>query len=433
MLLLLVAMANVGLAQESDSQWGQWRGPLGTGESTTATPPSRWSETENVKWKTKLPGLGHSSPVVWGETIVVTSAVPFGEKFNPIPDTAPGAHDNLTVSQKFKFVAIGVSRVDGTIKWQTELHEAIPHEGAHVSGSLASASPVTDGKHVIVSFGTYGIYCLDLDGILIWKKTLGKMNTKHGHGEGASPVMFEETLVVNWDHEGESFLVALNKSTGQEIWRKPRKEVTSWSSPIVYSHKGSPQVIVAGTSAVRGYDLKTGGIIWECSGLSNNIVATPIAHDGMVFVGSSYEIKSMFAIDLENAKGDITGTQNVVWKRATRTPYVPSPLLYRGNLFFLRHYQGVLSIVEAKTGEESIGPFRMNGVRNIYASPVAADGKIFITDRDGITLVVSETEMPRMLSVNRLDDRFSATIALAGSELFLRGENSLYCIAEVKE
>ena len=140
----------------------------------------------------------------------------------------------------------------------------------------------------------------------------------------------------------------------------------------------------------------------------------------------------MFAIDLNNAKGDITGTQNVVWKRQTRTPYVPSPLLYRGNLYFLRHYQGVLSVVDAKSGDETVGPFRMNGIRDIYASPVAADGKIFITDRDGITLVVSEPELPRLLSANRLDDRFSATIALAGSELFLRGEKFLYCIAEEK-
>jgi outer membrane protein assembly factor BamB len=255
------------------------------------------------------------------------------------------------------------------------------------------------------------------------------MNSKHAHGEGASPALFENTLVINWDHEGKSFIVALNKNTGEEIWRADRDEVTSWSSPIVYSHNGRPQVIVAGTSAVRAYDLKTGSVIWECSGLSNNIVATPIAFDGMVFVGSSYEIKSMFAIKLEGAQGDITGTENVVWKRASRTPYVPSPLLYRGSLYFLRHYQGILSIANADSGEELTGPFRLNGIRDIYASPVAADGKIFITDRDGITLVISEPEMPRLLSANKLDDRFSASIAMVGRDLFLRGEEFLYCIS----
>ncbi|MFT7633457.1 MAG: outer membrane protein assembly factor BamB [Mariniblastus sp.] len=417
-------------ADEAWNQWGQWRGPIGTGESPTAKPPTRWSETENVRWKTRLPGMGHSTPVVWAQTVIITTAIPFGQKFESIPDSAPGTHDNLPVSQEFKFVAVGLDRANGKIKWQTELHTSIPHEGSHVSGSLASASPIIDGTHVIVSFGTYGIYCLDLDGKLVWEKSLGKMNTKHGHGEGASPALFGNTLIVNWDHEGQSFIVALDKRTGNEIWRQPRREVTSWSSPVIYTHNDVTQVIVAGSSAVRGYDLKTGGILWECSGLSNNIVATPIARDGIVFVGSSYEIKSMFAIDLEGAVGDITGTENVIWKRSTRTPYVPSPLLYRGSLFFLRHYQGVLSIVDAKTGEETIGPFRLNGIRDLYASPVAADGKIYLTDRDGITLVISQPDLPRLLSANKLDDRFSASIAMAGSDLFLRGEKFLYCLSE---
>ena len=430
MQLCFVLSVQISLAQNSRTQWGQWRGPLGTGESPSANPPVRWSETENVRWKTQIPGLGHSSPVVWKQTVFVTTAIPFGEKFEPIADKAPGSHDNLKVSQKFKFVVLAINRADGKIKWQTEVHQAIPHEGAHVSASLASASPVTDGKHVIASFGTYGIYCFDFDGKLIWRKSLGKMLTKHGHGEGASPAMFENTVIINWDHEGDSFVVALNKNSGEEIWRVNRDEVTSWSSPIIYAHKGNPQVIVAGTGAVRGYDLASGKVIWECSGLSNNIVATPIALDGIVYVGSSYEIKSMFAIRLDGAKGDITGSKNVVWKRASRTPYVPSPLLYRDSLYFLRHYQGILTVAKAQTGDETIGPFRLNGLGNVYASPVAADGKIFITDRDGTTMVISQKEMPRLLSANRLNDSFSASAALVDRELFLRGEKFLYCLAE---
>lgn len=431
---LAVSGCQIGFSQTANSetvnQWAQWRGPLGTGEAPAAKPPIRWSETENVRWKTKLPGLGHSSPVVWDQTVVLTTAIPFGEKFPPIADDAPGSHDNLKVSQEFKFVALAIDRASGKIKWEKVLHKAIPHEGAHVSASLASGSPIIDGQHIIAYFGTYGIYCLDLDGNVVWKKYLGTMNSKHAHGEGASPALFENTLVINWDHEGGSFIVALDKTTGEELWRADRKEVTSWSSPIVYSHNGQPQVIVAGTSAVRAYDLKSGQVIWECSGLSNNIVATPIAHDGTVYVGSSYEIKSMFAIQLDGAKGDITGTANVLWKKASRTPYVPSPLLYRESLYFLRHYQGILSIADAESGDETMGPFRLNGIRDIYASPVAADGKIFITDRDGITLVISEPEMPRLLSANKLDDSFSASLAIVGNDIFLRGEKYLYCIAE---
>ncbi|MDG1872388.1 MAG: PQQ-binding-like beta-propeller repeat protein [Mariniblastus sp.] len=421
---------DVTVAQKWESNWGQWRGPIGTGESPTATPPSQWSETQNVRWKTPLEGLGHGTPVVWGKTVIVTTAIPFGPKFEAIPDNAPGSHDNLKVSQKFKFDVIAINRNDGEIKWQKTLHTAIPHEGSHVSGSLASASPVTDGTHIFAYFGTYGIYCLDFEGNVVWRKSIGTMSTKHAHGEGASPALYGNTLIVNWDHEGDSFILALNKNTGEQIWKVDRKEVTSWSSPIVYQHRDVVQVIVAGTNAVRAYNLEDGKVIWSCGGLSNNIVATPIAHEGVVFVGSSYEIKSMLAIQLDGAQGDISNSQNVVWRRATRTPYVPSPLLYRGSLYFLRHYQGIISIANAKTGEELVGPFRLNGIRDVYASPVAADGKIFITSRDGITLVISEPEMPKLLSANRLDDSFSASLALVDGEIFLRGEKNLYCVAK---
>lgn len=425
--ICLVAVSS-GLAQQDPNQWGQWRGPWGTGESTTAKPPVRWSETENVRWKTRLPGLGHSTPVVWGDTVFVTLAAKVGDPFPPRPDTAPGAHDNLRVDSRHRFAVVAIDRKSGEIKWDKTVHEAIPHEGGHYTASLASASPSTDEKHVFAFFGSYGMYCLDFEGNTVWKKTLGTMNSKHGHGEGASPYLYGNTLVVNWDHEGQSFIAAFEKSTGKEIWRLRREEVTSWSSPIVYEQNGQPQVIVAGTSAVRGYDLNTGAIIWHCGGLSNNVVATPVAAKGMVFVGSSYDTKAMFGIKLEGAKGDISGTEHVVWRRVERTPYVPSPLLYRNSLYFLRHYQGILSVVTAESGEESVGPFRIRGLNDIYASPVAADGKIFITGREGVTAVISQPDLPRTLSFNRLDDRFSASLALAGEDLFLRGEKFLYCL-----
>ena len=320
--------------QSAEKNWGQWRGAIGTGESTTAKPPSKWSEKENIRWKTEIAGLAHSSPVVWNDTVFLTTAIPFGPKFEPIADNAPGSHNNLKVSQKVKYDLQALDRKTGKLKWQKTLHEAVPHEGSHESGSVASASPITDGEHIFAYFGSYGIYCLDFKGNLVWKKSLGKMNTKHAHGEGASPALYKNSLIINWDHEGQSFVVALNKKTGEQIWKKDRKEVTSWSSPIVYEHNGKAQVIVAGTAAVRSYDLDSGEVLWSCSGLSNNIVATPIAFEGIVYVGSSYEIKSMMAIKLEGAKGDITGTKNVIWQRASRTPYVPSPLLYRGSLYF---------------------------------------------------------------------------------------------------
>ena len=430
-----------GRAQETSfdaglNEWRQWRGPLGTGEAPTANPPITWSETENVVWKTALPGLGHSTPIVVGDKVFVTTAEPFGDEFEPRYSQAEGAHDNAPVKQPYRFSVIGINRENGEILWQKTIHEAVPFDGrGHFTASLASASPVTDGKFVYASFGSYGLFCLDFDGNIVWQKTLGQMQVKHGHGEGASPAIFEDTLIINWDHEGASFVVALNTATGEERWRSERDELTSWSSPIVYEHDGTVQVFVAGTNRVRGYDLKTGAVIWECGGLSSNIVSTPVAGDGMVFTGSSYEIRSLFAIRLEGARGDITDTENVAWKIHERTPYVPSPLLYRGSLYFLRHYQGILSRFEAETGEEKIGPFRLDGVRDIYASPVAADGRIYISDRDGVTIVFTHAEDPvndasRMLSANKIDDRISASVALAGNQLFIRGEKALYCVAE---
>lgn len=414
--------------EDATSNWPQWRGPLGTGVAPGADPPVEWSEKKNIRWKIELPGLGHSTPVIWGDRIFLTAAIPFGEKLEPRFSGAPGAHDNLPVTQKHEYVALAISRLDGKTIWTKSLRKDLPHEGGHNTGSLASASPVTDGKHLFAYFGSRGLYCLDLNGKLLWEKNLGRMNTKHGHGEGSSPALYGDTLVVNWDHEGQSFVVAFDKATGRERWKVARDEVTSWTTPIIVKHNDSPQVIVPGTARMRAYDLASGKVIWECGGLSANIVATPVAADGMVFAGSSYEKRAFLAIRLEGAKGDITDTKNVVWTRIHGTPYVPSPLLYGDAIYFLRHYQGILSRVSTKTGKDLGGPFRLSAIRNVYASPVAAAGRIYITDLDGVTLVLSHSDKPDLLSINKLDDSFSASAALVGNELFLRGAKHLYCI-----
>ncbi|MCG8460418.1 MAG: PQQ-like beta-propeller repeat protein, partial [Holophagales bacterium] len=188
--------------------------------------------------------------------------------------------------------------------------------------------------------------------------------------------------------------------------------------------------IVSGTERVRSYDLATGKELWQCGGLSANVVATPVSADGRVYVASSYDIRAMLAIALDGAEGDITGSENVLWSRTERTPYVPSPLLYDGALYFLRHYQGVLTRVEAETGREPTGPLRLPGIRNIYASPVGAAGRIYVTDRQGSTIVLSHAEKPEVLAINQLPDRFSASPVPVGDALLLRGERRLWCLAE---
>jgi outer membrane protein assembly factor BamB len=426
----LSTFAGVAFAQaESPSDnWHQWRGPLATGVAPQADPPVQWSETENVRWKVEIPGKGHSTPVVWGDRVFLTTAIPTGETSRP--EAREGAHHNLQAVQHQELVVLALDRADGGVVWSQALATVVPHEGGHQTASFASASPVTDGERLYAFFGSNGLYALDLNGKVLWQLDLGDMATKHGHGEGSSPALFGDTLIVNWDHQGQSFVVALDKRTGETRWQADRDEPSSWATPIVVEHDGRLQVIVSGTNRLRAYDFETGKVTWEAGGLSGNIVASPVAENGLVIAGSSYEKRFMMAVRLDGAQGDVTGTEQVVWTRDRSTPYVPSPVLYRGALYFLRHYQSILSRVDANTGEDRPGEMRLPGITNVYASPVAAAGRVYITDQEGATLVLSAGDAPEALALNQLDDRFNASAAMAGRELYLRGERYLYSLSE---
>lgn len=427
---MLSAAADNDAARPQD-YWPQWRGPLATGVSPSGKPPIEWSETKNVRWKTLIPGKGHSTPIVWGDRVFLTTAVPLGDAIKPRFPNRPGAHDNLSMTYAHEFVVLAVSRKDGKVLWKQTVHKETPHEAGHITASQASPSPVTDGQRIYAYFGSRGLFCLNTSGKLLWEKNLGEMHTKHGHGEGSSPVLHGDTLIINWDHEEQSFLVALDKHTGTVRWRVARAEDSSWATPIVVEHAGKAQVIVPGTNRLRGYDLASGTLIWECAGLSSNIVASPVAANGFIYAGSSYDTRNLLAIRLDGAKGDITGTGNVVWSRRRGCPYVPSPLLYGDSLYTSQHYQGLISRIDIKTGDDQGGPFRLPAINNLYASPVGAAGRVYITSRDGVTQVMSHGDAtPKMLAVNHLDDTINASAAIAGRELYLRGERYLYCIAE---
>ncbi len=435
MIALVLVLAGLlsaaeGARSAAAGVWPQWRGPAADGVAPHGDPPVEWSETRNVRWKTALPGKGHSTPIVWGDRVYVTAAVPHGEPVAPPPEHDEGAHHNLPSDRRQKFVVLALSRRDGSILWQRTVRDEVPHEGTHATGSWASASPVTDGERVFAFFGSRGLYCLDRNGKLLWEKDLGDMQSRHGHGEGSSPALAGDTLVVNWDHQGESFVVALDKRTGKQRWKVARDEITSWSTPLVVEHAGKLQVVIGATRRVTSYDLATGKLLWECAGLSRNVVASPVAGDGFVYVGNSYDWQAMLAIRLDKAKGDITGTDAVAWKLDRLTPYVPSPLLYDGLLCFLRHNQGVLTCVDAKTGKPRLGPQRLAGIQNVFASPVGAAGRIYVVSRNGATAVIRPGEELELLALNRLEDSFSASPAIAGDELYLRGEKFLYCIAK---
>lgn len=443
-LLALVMTVSSPLAAQSDPpgppgadnpdgrlhQWGEWRGPWRTGEAPFADPPIEWSETRNVRWKTPIPGLGHSSPIVWGDAVYLTTAIPHGPRLPPVPVTAPGAHDNLEVTRKHQFVVLCVDRGDGRIRWQTIVRDALPHEGGHQTGSLASASPVTDGQRIFAWFGSQGLYALSPEGRVLWSHLPGQMQSKHAHGEGASPALHDGVIVINCDHEGASFVRALDAVSGEELWTRPRDEVTSWASPLILERSQPPQVVVAGTDRIRAYDLYNGEVLWQCGGLSANVVATPVAADGIVIAASSYDTRAMLAIDVAGATGDITQTRHVLWSTRLRTPYVPSPLIVDDSVYFLRHYQGILSRRQLRSGQETGGPWRLPAIRSIYASPVAANGRVYITDLDGQTLVFAHGDNPQPLARNQLDDSFAATPALVDDQLILRGRRHLYSLRE---
>jgi outer membrane protein assembly factor BamB len=433
--VILITLARQNAAASSRptdlDNWPQWRGPLANGVAPNANPPIHWSETNNVRWKIALPGKGHSSPVVYDQVVYVLAAVPVGAAQKPVFDDAPGVHDSVPVTHRHQFTAIAINRSDGSVLWQKVLREEWPHEGGHVTGSLASNSPVTDGERLYVFFGSRGLYCLDLTGKVVWQKDLGRMHTLHAHGEGSSPVLFKDMLIVCWDDEVNSFLYAFDKQSGKEIWKTGRDEKTSWSTPLVVEYESQPQVIVSATKRVRGYDIATGKQLWECAGLTDNVVSSPVYTRGVVIAGNSYYQQAMVGIRLSGARGDITGTDHVAWKLNRLTPYVSSPLLYDDTLYFLRHNQNVLSRLDPLTGKPRGEPLRLEGIEDfIFSSPVGAAGRIYITGRDGNTVVLRHDRQNAAIALNHLDDSFSASAALAGRDLYLRGEHFLYRIEE---
>lgn len=430
---VLVILASAGLARGDDTtSWPTWRGPAGSGLAAMGSPPVRWSESSNVRWKIALPGRGHGTPVVWDRRIFVTTAVETGAPVasHDHAHHSDGAHHNVLPTRRQELRVLALDRDTGRTLWSRTVHEMQPHESTHETGSWASASPVTDGKTLIASFGSGGLFGLSLDGELLWSRQLGKLRIKHGHGEGSSPALAHGIVVVNHDHEDTSFVEAIDARTGKTRWRVDRNEGTSWSTPLIVHHGDRRQAVIAATSRVRSYDLTTGKAVWEVGGLSGNVVASPVEADGTVVVGSSYETRAMLGIRWREARGDLTGSPSVAWRRDRDTPYVPSPVLADGVACFLKHYQGILTCVTAATGETVHGPRRLRGIRNVYASPVVAAGRLYVVDLDGTTAVLRFGGEFEPLATNRLDESFAASPVVTGDALLLRGNRYLYLLAE---
>lgn len=426
-------------AQNSDhAHWPQWRGPFFNGLAR-GDAPTTWSDTKNIKWKTTIPGRGFSTPVIWGDKIFLTTAIPTGVPPvtpQPVVSNQPqgdrrGRDSGPQAEHKFEVLCL--DRKTGKILWQRTAKTAVPHEGYHrVYGSFASNSPVTDGRYLYASFGSRGIYAYDLNGKLIWEKDLAvQMKMRLAFGEGTAPLLLDNRLIKVFDHEAGSFIVALDKRTGKELWRVTRDEASSWSTPLAIEIDGRKQVVVAATRKVRSYDPANGRLLWEAAGLGANVIPVPVYQNGFVYVMSGYRDPRLMAIKL-GKEGDLTGSDSIVWNHTRGLAYTASPVLHDNKLYVITD-NGLLSAFNATTGEPYYSQVRLPQTYNFKASPVAANGKLYLATEHGDVVVVRMGEKFEVLATNTLTDQvFIATPVIAGGEIFLRGQNTLFCISEKK-
>ena len=437
-LILGMALAVTGLGflmeKAAAGNWPQWRGPDGSGISNEKNLPSEWSPTKNIKWKTSIEGRSHSSPIVWGNRVFLTTAVEGvvvpGAKAvkHTVEDGKEFLHpDSVGADKKHTFKVISIDRDSGKIVWEATAWEGTPYDNRHRKSSYAASTPATDGKLVYAFFGTEGLYAYDFKGKLAWKADLGKLGTV-GMGTGTSPILFNDLVIVQCDEEnGEaSFIAALDKKTGKEAWRTPRKVQVSWATPLLVRTSTRAELITSGTEAIVAYDPATGKELWRHKGVESNAIPSPVANNDMVFLVAGFPAKIAMAIKLGQS-GDLTGSPNVAWTYAKGTAYVPSPILY-GEYLYLTTDRGILTAIDAKTGEVKYEGGRIPIPATFTASPVAFEGKILMTSEDGDTFIVKAGPKHEILGTNSVGEPVYASPAIADGRIFIRGEKNLYCI-----
>jgi outer membrane protein assembly factor BamB len=417
----------------SAANWPQWRGPGGQGISAEKNLPAEWSSTKNIKWKTKILGRSHSSPIVWGNRIFLTTAIEGvlvpGAK--AVTHTAGGQvflhPDSVGADHKQTFKVLCLDRESGKIIWEQTAFEGTPYDNRHRKSSYAASTPATDGKLVYAFFGTEGLYAYDMKGKLAWKADLGKLGTV-GMGTGTSPILHQNLVLMQCDEDnGEtSFIVGLDKKTGKEVWRTPRKVQVSWSTPILVTAGKRTELITSGTEFVISYDPATGKELWRHKGVESNAIPSPVANNDMVFISAGFPEKIAMAIKL-GGSGELADT-NVAWTYKKGTAYVPSPILY-GQYLYLMTDRGILTCIDARTGEVKYDGGRIPIPATFTASPVAFDGKILLTSEDGDTFIIKAGPAHEILGANSLGEPVYASPAISDGNIFIRGEKYLYCIS----
>ncbi len=413
------------------NNWPEWRGLYNTGAAPLGNTPTEFSETKNIKWKTEIPGKGHATPIIWGNQIILQTAVATEKKVEKTDDDSAEGN-RMSPSQTdliHQFTVISVDKNSGKILWQKVVREEHPIERTHELSSWASNSPCTDGENIYAFFGSRGLFCLDFEGNVKWERDFGQMEIVASFGEGASAAVYKDKVFVQWDHQQESYLYALDKKTGKEVWTGERDEITSWATPLVIAVNDKTQVITSATNKVRSYDAETGEIIWECTGMTKNVIPNPMFADGILYLMSGFRGNALKAIDLSRAKGDITGTAAILWEYNQDAPYTPSPVLMGGKLYFLKSNNGSMTCLDAKTGAVIYSNQKLDGISTIFSSPTGSGNKIYVAATNVVDVIKAGNEFS-LLSKNTLDDTFHASPVIVGNDLFLRGFKSLYCISE---
>lgn len=439
-LLTSLGMSVAQGVEAPHAQWPQFRGPDATGVVEESSLPLKWSATENVRWKQPVPGRGWASPIVWGNRVFITTvdSEESGEKQRRGLYLGGERPEASTAIHRWKVLCLNLD--DGGVLWERVAHEGPPPSSIHLKNTYASETPVTDGERLYVYFGNVGVFVYDLEGNPVWSKNLGSYPTANGWGTGGSPTLTDNALIVLNDNEEASFIVALDKQTGEEKWRVEREKGSNWSTPFVWRTPDRTELVASGAGQVLSYDLE-GNVLWQLNEMSRNAIPTPFAHQGWLYVTSGHVMgnkKPLVAVK-PGAKGDITPADGadqsefVAWRQKAAAPYNPSPLAY-GDYIYVVLDAGIIACYDAKTGEIAYGKRRIPEGKAFTASPWAYRDCVFCLNEFGRTTVIKAGPEFEVLHTNELDDEAMclATPAIAGNKLLIRTDSQVYCIEEEK-
>jgi outer membrane protein assembly factor BamB len=420
--------------------WPSFRGPQASGIAEGQKLPESWNggTGKNIKWKIRIPGLAHSSPIVWGDWLYVTSAIS-SQADATFKHGLFGEGDASKDLSFHKWMVYCIDKKTGKFLWGSLAYEGVPKEKRHIKNTYSSSTPATDGVHVVAFFGSQGLYCFDTNGKLIWKKDLGILNLgaydapEFEWGTASSPIIYKNKVIVQCDTQKGGFLLALDVDSGTTLWKTDREELPSWGTPNIYPGKKRVELVTNASNFIRGYDPETGKELWRLGGSSQITAPTPIFFQDLIVVASGRRPEAPIFVIRAGASGDITlaqgstSSKDIVWSRQQRGPYMPTPLIYGSNLYVLAN-QGIFDCYELRSGKELYRQRIAHQGGGFSSSPVAADGRIYLSSEDGDIFVVKAGADFRLLSTNPMGERLMATPALSEGRMYVRGEKNLFAI-----